>query len=54
MKVPKNETFWIVLSKLMTPLEYLLFTMNTIFFGAYYVEAQIVAELGEAERDNAL
>ena len=54
MKLPKNETFWVVLNKLMTPLEYMLFTMNMVFFGAYHVEAQIIAELGESERDNAL
>ena len=30
----------------MTPLEYMLFTMNMVFFGAYYVEDQIIAKLG--------
>ncbi len=44
MKIPKNEPFWIILYKLMTPLEYMLFTMNMVFFGAYYVEAQIIAK----------
>jgi len=30
----------------MTPLEYMMFTMNMVFFLAYYVEAQVIAELG--------
>ncbi len=46
MKIPKNETFWVILYKMMTPLEYMLFTMNMVFFGAYYVEDQIIAKLG--------
>jgi hypothetical protein len=54
IKIQKNETFWVVLCKLMTPLEYMLFTMNMVFFSTYFVEAQIIAELGEFERENAL
>jgi len=54
MKIPKTETFWGNLCKLMTPLEYMLFLMNMVFFVTYYVEAQVIAELEESERQRAL
>jgi len=38
----------------MTPLEYMLFTMNMVFFSTYFVEAQIIAELGDSERETTL
>jgi hypothetical protein len=38
----------------MTPLEYMLFTMNMIFFADYFLEAKIIAELGDSERETTL
>lgn len=38
----------------MSPLEYMLFGMNMVFFADYYLEAQIIADLGDIERENAL
>lgn len=38
----------------MTPFEFVLFAMNMVFFADYFLEANIIAELGDSERDTVL
>lgn len=40
--------------KLMTPLEYTLFIINMIFFLDYYLEVELIRELGDTDRQNVL
>lgn len=38
----------------MTPLEYTLFIINMIFFLDYYLEVELIRELGDTDRQNVL